>query len=40
MILKVELENLIIKKQIWAVSHPERFYPEINDDWQREMMDK
>jgi tetratricopeptide (TPR) repeat protein len=34
--LKIEPDNEIIKKQIWALEHPERFYRGAIDlDWQR-----
>lgn len=32
----LEPDNWIIRKQIWAVEHPEQFYPAINPRWQRE----
>lgn len=28
-------ENLVIRKQIWAAEHPEKFHPVIDWDWQR-----
>lgn len=33
-------ENWIIRKQIWAVEHPDQFYPAINTDWQKEQIKK
>jgi len=30
--------NWIIHKQIWAIEHPEQFYPAINPDWQKERL--
>lgn len=34
-------ENWIIRKQIWAVEHPDRFYGRSVDyDWQREQVEK
>ncbi len=30
--------NWIIHKQIWAIEHPEQFYPAINSQWQRERL--
>ena len=30
--------NWIIHKQIWAIEHPEQFYPAINPQWQRERL--
>jgi tetratricopeptide (TPR) repeat protein len=34
----LEPNNWIIHKQIWAIEHPEQFYPAINADWQRERL--
>jgi hypothetical protein len=31
-------DNWIIHKQIWAIEHPEQFYPAINPQWQRERL--
>ena len=38
----VELDpaNFVIRKQIWALEHPEQFYPAINSKWQREQLAK
>jgi tetratricopeptide (TPR) repeat protein len=36
----IEPDNWIIRKQIWAVEHPEQFYPAINPQWQREQLKK
>ncbi len=33
-------ENWIIRKQIWAVEHPDQFYPAINFAWQKEQIEK
>ncbi len=30
--------NFVIRKQIWAVEHPEKFYPQIDFEWQKELM--
>jgi Flp pilus assembly protein TadD len=30
--------NWIIHKQIWAIEHPEQFYPAINAKWQKEQL--
>jgi tetratricopeptide (TPR) repeat protein len=30
--------NWIIHKQIWAIEHPEQFYPAINTKWQKEQL--
>jgi hypothetical protein len=31
-------KNWIIHKQIWAIEHPEQFYPAINAQWQRDRL--
>jgi len=36
--LRVDPNNLVIRKQIWALEHPEQFYPKINPDWQRQQL--
>ncbi len=36
----LEPDNWVIRKQIWAVEHPEKFYPAINTEWQREEIKK
>ena len=34
--MALEPDNYVIRKQIWAVEHPERFYDgDIDTDWQR-----
>lgn len=36
----LERDNLIIRKQLWAIEHPERFYSgDIDTDWQREQFE-
>ncbi len=34
--LKRAPDNYVIRKQIWVVEHPEKFYPVIDWDWQRQ----
>lgn len=38
----LEPDNYVIRKQIWAVEHPERFYSSdaVDSDWQREQLRK
>ena len=36
--LALDPNNLVIRKQIWALEHPEQFYPRINFDWQRRQL--
>ena len=33
--LRLEPENFIIRKQIWRVEYPEKFYPTIDYEWQQ-----
>jgi tetratricopeptide (TPR) repeat protein len=33
--LRLDPENLVIRKQIWVARHPEKFHPTIDWDWQR-----
>ncbi|HEX5418351.1 MAG TPA: thioredoxin family protein, partial [Chloroflexota bacterium] len=36
--LRLDPENLVIRKQIWAARHPERFQPTIDWAWQKEQL--
>jgi len=36
--LRRDPKNLTIRKQIWAVEHPEKFHPAIDWDWQRDRL--
>ena len=40
--MALDPDNLVIRKQIWAVEHPERFYASDKVDyaWQREQLEK
>ena len=31
-------DNFTVRKQIWRAEHPERFYPTIDAEWQKEQM--
>lgn len=33
--LRLDPENFLIRKQIWAAEHPERFHPTIDVAWQQ-----
>jgi hypothetical protein len=33
--LKLDPSNFLIRSQIWAAEHPERFYPVVDLDWQQ-----
>lgn len=33
--LRLDPENLVIRKQIWAALYPEKFFPTIDFDWQK-----
>jgi hypothetical protein len=32
--LALDPDNFVIRSQIWAVEHPEHFYPAVDRDWQ------
>ena len=36
--LRLDPENFLIRKQIWAAEHPEKFHPTIDFDWQGEQL--
>jgi tetratricopeptide (TPR) repeat protein len=36
--LRIDPENLVIRKQIWAARHPEKFFPTIDVAWQQEQL--
>lgn len=36
--LRLDPENLVIRKQIWAALHPEKFQPTIDWAWQKEQL--
>jgi tetratricopeptide (TPR) repeat protein len=36
--LALDPANFVVRKQIWAHRHPERFWPEIDAEWQRAEM--
>jgi hypothetical protein len=36
--LRLDPNNLIIRKQLWRADHPERFGEVIDSDWQREQL--
>lgn len=38
--LKLDPENLTIRKQIWMCRHPERFHPEIDFEWQKRQLER
>ncbi len=39
--VELEPDNYIIRKQIWAVQNPEKFYSgSVDYDWQKEQMDR
>lgn len=33
--LEVDPDNFVIRSQIWAVEHPEHFYPAVDREWQK-----
>jgi hypothetical protein len=38
--LRVDPRNFVIRKQIWAALHPEKFEPTIDFAWQRETLER
>lgn len=36
--LELDPANFVVRKQIWAHRHPEKFWPDIDFTWQREEM--
>ncbi len=36
--LRLDPKNFTIRKQIWAVEHPEKFHPAIDWDWQKQQL--
>ena len=39
-VAEADMENMIVRKQIWYLLHPERFRPEIDTAWQREQRER
>jgi tetratricopeptide (TPR) repeat protein len=38
--LALDPPNFTVRKQIWMVEHPEKFYPSIDFAWQKEQLDR
>ena len=36
--LALDPPNFTVRKQIWMIEHPEKFYPTIDFDWQKEQL--
>ena len=36
--LAIDPENFLIRSQIWALEHPERFWPTVDRDWQEQQL--
>jgi len=36
--LVIDPENFVIRSQIWAVEHPEHFYPVVDRNWQEQQL--
>jgi len=36
--LELDRKNFTVRKQIWREEHPERFYPTIDSEWQKEQL--
>ncbi len=37
---QLDPENFLVRKQIWAVGNPDKFYPRIDFDWQKERLER
>ena len=35
---ELDPHNFTVRKQVWMVEHPERFYPTIDTEWQKEQL--
>lgn len=38
--LRIDSDNFVIRSQIWAVEHPEHFYPVVDRAWQEQQLIK
>ncbi len=38
--LALDPPNFTVRKQIWMIEHPEKFYPTIDFDWQKEQLER
>jgi tetratricopeptide (TPR) repeat protein len=38
--LRFDRANFVVRKQIWMIEHPDKFFPEIDWAWQREQLAK
>ena len=38
--LALDPPNFTVRKQIWMVEHPEKFYPTIDFGWQKEQLER
>ena len=38
--LKLDPDNFLVRSQIWAIEHPEHFYPVIDREWQEKQLKK
>ena len=36
--LEIDPANFLIRSQIWALEHPERFWPTVDRDWQEQQL--
>jgi hypothetical protein len=36
--LEMDPENFLIRSQIWALEHPERFWPTVDREWQEQQL--
>ncbi len=38
--LELDPDNFVIRSQIWAVEHPEHFYPAVDREWQERQLER
>ena len=36
--LEIDPDNFLVRSQIWALEHPERFWPAVDRQWQEEQL--
>jgi thioredoxin-like negative regulator of GroEL len=36
--LEIDPENFLVRSQIWALEHPERFWPVVDREWQEQQL--
>jgi hypothetical protein len=36
--LEIDPDNFLVRSQIWALEHPERFWPVVDREWQEQQL--